>query len=82
MGANGPKRQLFCHRNHPLIGANARTKGVGMGRRCVACGRAISHLHNEKTRKGIEFDESDVQRVSDYKLREILPNYKSALTTG
>lgn len=82
MGASGPKRQLYCHRGHPLIAQNAASKGVGMGRRCVACGRAITWLHNQKNRKGEDFTEADVQRLSDYYLKRILPNFKSALTSG
>jgi len=76
MGANGPHKQAECKRGHRLDGFNAMDHNGG--RRCRACNRAQSQLHNGLKRYGQTFNESDMQRVSDDKYRRI----KSALTSG
>lgn len=65
-----------CKRGHELAGLNLDVRPEGY-RRCIACNRAQTYLHNHLRRYGTQWTEGDLQSLADEKYEEILKGRRS-----
>lgn len=72
MGANGRATQTHCGRGHKMVDPNLLPASNG-GRRCRACNRALSQVHNWLIRKGIFTTAEGLDELADKKYRQLIP---------
>lgn len=61
----------LCKRGHRLEGANLQNHR-GKGRICKACARALTWISSQRIRKGLSFNEDEVQAIADTKFSLLL----------